>query len=743
MTNDHMDSMQGNGDNGDGRGNHGLMVREYEMNGLSPYMTPGMPAPYVDGTPSGMNFSQLAHAFRRRWLLALIAGLIVGLPVAALVWLVTPENYEVVAWLRVGDAPGELRNPSEYDKYRTTQAARIKSPIVLQAALRTPGISELPMIRNEREPIQFLQDELAVVSPLESEVLLIKMRGKDAQQLVKIVNAVHDAALDRIVEGERGQLYDRQNLLQLTLKEKDDELRSKQERLVAIKKSHNSAALESTKFSLDTLRNRAFSLYQGIQSMQKELREVNTKLASITEKKKNGEGPSEYMIQSIMGKNDRYADMTKSIAQTEAYISHEIGVSRLGPRDPSIVSLRRSLAGSKDQLSKLEEELRPQIIAYLETQSDTPGGLPTDPRQLEITKQKLEESIADSQANYEDLSKSVAELAQDTADIETYESQIKGANERRSELLKDLDDVNLRIKQPPRVTSLEKASPPEGTNPVFRYVLTAFACILGIAIGAGAVVGMEYQAQRLSTTGEISTGTGLRVLGTVPNLDALSQSKAGAAALQGILSESVDSIRTVLLQQSRDKTPRVIMVTSACDREGKTTVASHLAASLARSGKRTLLVDGDLRSPTAHAMFGAALDPGLCEILRGEMDLESAIQPTQVDGLMLVAAGHCDYQSIASLSKGTLREIFEKAREQFDFVVVDAAPVLSYADTLLVGSHADAVVLSVRRDVSQLRKVHEARDRMESVGIRVIGAVVNGISEVSRRPAFALPSAEA
>src|SRR3954466_15888398 len=135
------------------------MVRDYEMNGLSPYMMPGGAMPYVDAAPAGMSFSQLLHAFRRRWLLSLIAGLLVGAPLAALVWLVTPENYEVAAWLRVGDAPGIGRS-SEYDQYRKTQAARIKSPSVLQAAYRKEGIAELPMLRVEKEPLQFLQDEL-------------------------------------------------------------------------------------------------------------------------------------------------------------------------------------------------------------------------------------------------------------------------------------------------------------------------------------------------------------------------------------------------------------------------------------------------------------------------------------------------------------------------------------------------------------------------------------------------------
>src|SRR5262249_14801574 len=162
------------------------------------------------------------------------------------------------------------------------------------------------------------------------------------------------------------------------------------------------------------------------------------------------------------------------------------------------------------------------------------------------------------------------------------------------------DDVRLALQMPARVIVLNAASVPDAPSALFRILVAAFGGILGLALGAGTVVGMEYQAQRLNTTGELSSPTGLRVLGTVPNLETLSRAKGlnGSAAMQGILAESVDSIRTMLLRQSREDHPRVIMVTSAGDREGKTTVASHLAASLARSGRRTLLVDGDLRAPT-------------------------------------------------------------------------------------------------------------------------------------------------
>ena len=98
-------------ENGDARSaNHGLMVREHENHALSPYlgMSPG--GMYFDGTPAGLSISELAHALRRRWLLAAIVGALIAVPIAALVWLVTPDTYDVVAYLRVGDDPVKNTN---------------------------------------------------------------------------------------------------------------------------------------------------------------------------------------------------------------------------------------------------------------------------------------------------------------------------------------------------------------------------------------------------------------------------------------------------------------------------------------------------------------------------------------------------------------------------------------------------------------------------------------------------------
>jgi capsular exopolysaccharide synthesis family protein len=168
------------------------------------------------------------------------------------------------------------------------------------------------------------------------------------------------------------------------------------------------------------------------------------------------------------------------------------------------------------------------------------------------------------------------------------------------------------------------------------------------------------------------------------------------------------------------------MVASALKGEGKTSLASHLATSLARARRRTLLIDCDLRSPAIHRMFDVLSEPGVCEILRGQAALADAIQPTIAEGLSIIPAGRCDSQAIQALAQGNLGSIFDELKQQYDYIVVDTAPVLPVADSLQVCQHVDAVLFSVLRDVSRLPKVYAAYERLATLGVRMLGAVVAG-----------------
>jgi Mrp family chromosome partitioning ATPase len=119
----------------------------------------------------------------------------------------------------------------------------------------------------------------------------------------------------------------------------------------------------------------------------------------------------------------------------------------------------------------------------------------------------------------------------------------------------------------------------------------------------------------------------------------------------------------------------------------------------------------------------------VCELLRGEVPLSSIIQATAAPGLSLVTAGHCDAASIAALAQGRLHEPLQALRNQYDFVIIDTAPILPVADSLQISQHTDAVIFSVLREVSRLPKIYEAYERLSKLGVRLLGAVVAGTKQ--------------
>jgi capsular exopolysaccharide synthesis family protein len=257
--------------------------------------------------------------------------------------------------------------------------------------------------------------------------------------------------------------------------------------------------------------------------------------------------------------------------------------------------------------------------------------------------------------------------------------------------------------------------------------LAAFALILlGIALG-------EVRARRIYTAAETAQELGLNLLGVVPALpEPLCQplallDAARAPEWRNALHGHVDAVRTMLRHITRQRSLGVLMITSALRGEGKTSLACHLAASLARTGHKTLLIDGDLRSPALHQRFYQRGWPGLAEYLRHEVHLVQTVRKTPLRKLWLLPAGTWDSQTAQAFVQADLRGIFNRLKKHFDFLVVDSGPVLPAAEALLLGQQVEAVLFSVLCKVSRIPPVRAACQRLEQLGVTVLGAVAQGV----------------
>ena len=195
--------------------------------------------------------------------------------------------------------------------------------------------------------------------------------------------------------------------------------------------------------------------------------------------------------------------------------------------------------------------------------------------------------------------------------------------------------------------------------------------------------------------------------------------------------EAFHSVVTSILSASRSaEPPKVVVLTSAAAHEGKSTVIGNIAVIAAQIGRRVLLIDGDMRNPRQHHVYGVPNTPGLSDVL-GAGDLATddivaeLIRPTSVPGLSLLPSGTKADQVGMLLHSPRLEELIAQFRDDFDLVLIDTPPVLPFADARVFGRFADAVVLVVRSGRTTRHLVQAARARFVEDGVPVFGTILN------------------
>jgi capsular exopolysaccharide synthesis family protein len=204
--------------------------------------------------------------------------------------------------------------------------------------------------------------------------------------------------------------------------------------------------------------------------------------------------------------------------------------------------------------------------------------------------------------------------------------------------------------------------------------------------------------------------------------------RSNEAQLQEFL-QGLDHLR-VSLWYGKEPTPgvgRCLTVTSAIGGEGKTTLASHLAVCCAKAGISTLVIDADLRRAALSRMFEEERNPGLSDVLKGDLAPEEALIALRDGGFHLLSAGTPGQHPGWLFREERVGQVLERYRQMFDLVIIDTPPVLPVPDALSLGRWVDGTVLVIRYDLSRFALVDRARRRLISAGIPILKTVVNGV----------------
>jgi polysaccharide biosynthesis transport protein len=328
-----------------------------------------------------------------------------------------------------------------------------------------------------------------------------------------------------------------------------------------------------------------------------------------------------------------------------------------------------------------------------------------------------------------------------------YEGVIKRLNE--TSVSNDSPISNLQIVEPAE-TPLSPSFPR-----IERNFLLATA--LGLFFSVGLAFLLEHFNSTLRTPDDIWRSVAVPTLGVVPHLKALARREYGLGRLPkdsplrrlahrwtavgapfspaltvshhplSILAESYRTIRTVLLLGQMEKPPQVILLTSAHPGEGKTSITLNLAITLAQSGRTVVVVDADLRKGNCYSHLGLQNSHGLSHVLTGSLSLEEVVQSTAVSGLFLISRGAVTHSPTDLLASDKMKEVLEVLRERFDFVLIDTPPAIAISDAVLLSVMSDGVLVVLRNQSTTGEAARHVVERLQTVGARILGAVLNGI----------------
>jgi len=368
----------------------------------------------------------------------------------------------------------------------------------------------------------------------------------------------------------------------------------------------------------------------------------------------------------------------------------------------------------------------------------------------------LQHDLNEMSQRQKDLEKLAREEEAAAKRLATYEIQgemMRSALTRKSDLfevvVQRLRDISL-LKDYGGGYLTEIISPVEvPQRPVSPRLLITLA--VGLVLGAFAGCAMAYMAELSDRTfrdpEEICRMMRAPIMAHMPTFSARARAAALANGkdLKGkdplLVSyhrptsreaEIFRSVRTALYFSSLAKQHRVIQITSPHPGDGKTTLSTNLAVSMAQVGRRVLLVDCDFRRPQVHKVFNISGKVGLANVLTGEAQLADVIQAIDVNNLWILPAGTHPGNPSELLTLPVFEQFVRQIRDQYDFVIIDTPPLLAVSDPAVVAPRVDGVLMTLRVEKNGRPPVVQAREILTRLGVDVLGLVVNGLAQDRR-----------
>lgn len=595
----------------------------------------------------------------------------------------------------------------------------------------------------DRALVKNLMESMKVEPIRETEAIRLTVTSVDPQEAALIANTISREYYQTDVKYNLGEVIEMKDFLEEQLVQIEKDLKESEEDLEQYQRQEGIFGLDETaKILIDQLSTFEATYYTTIAELKVTQQTIENQQKLMTER--------EQMVikEAVNTTNPFVAQLRQSIAEMEAEKITVMTVQGYQASHPAIAELDKRISDLKLKLFNEAEKIT-NLGLTAEEQSKISADLLNKAISSNVELIALEARSKEYKQLVDQYSAKLDRLPTNTLEYARLDRE-RQVNEKYYILMKTKYQES-RITEASKISNVrivDPAIPPERPVKPKKKMNMLLGLFLGLGAGLGIAFIRDYVDHSIKSGDDLQR-LGLTAIAIVPTIDVKSALQKIGKVYKGknideefllksrlishydpksAVAEAYRTLRTNIQFMSPDRPIKSLVVTSAGPSDGKSTTVINIAITFASLGKKTLLIDADLRKPVQHKIFEFQRGPGLTQRLIDDLQDEDVIRQTEVPNLSLITCGDIPPNPSELLASQRLKNFMERMKEKFDIILFDTPPVIAVTDATVLSQLTDALLLVVRAGLTDVRVLERSIELLKHVNANLIGAVLNGVN---------------